>query len=205
MVINNKGALRMKDKIAIMLNGKPMLPGTLAEYYNVCGKTPCRCKDKDNPQKHGPYFQLSYNLCKKNSSISVKKSDADLIRQMTDNYRIQVQNIQDLSLELLELYKKEGCQAMIDKYNLLIEREIAKKMGIRPESATLREAKNSLDKWKSKSIERRLEIEKLKVKIRDLNTSRDNWKSKALQAKTTIKELRSEILSSKKKLLSKNH
>ena len=127
-----------------------------------------------------------------------------MIRQMTNNYRMQVQNIQDLSLELLELYKKEGCQAMIDKYELLIEREISKKMGRRPESAVLRESKKSQDKWKSKSIERRFEIEKLKVKVRDLSVSRDNWKSKAIQAETTVKELQSEILSSKKKLLSKS-
>lgn len=188
----------MKEKIAIMLSGKLMLPGTLAEYYNVCGKTPCRCKDKDNPQKHGPYFQLSYNLRKKNSSILVKKRDAELIRQMTDNYRIQVQNTQDLSLELLELYKNEGCQAMIDKYELLTEREIGKKIGGRPESAVLRETKTSLEKWKNKSIKRRIEIEKLKIKVRDLSVSRDNWKSKAIQAETTVKELQSEILISKK-------
>ncbi|MCK5015373.1 MAG: hypothetical protein KAS66_16320 [Candidatus Omnitrophica bacterium] len=188
----------MKDKIAIMLNGKLMLPGTLAEYYNVCGKTPCRCKDKDNPQKHGPYFQLSYNLRDKNSSISVKKRDAELIRQMTDNYRIHVQNTQDLSLELLELYKNEGYQTMIDKYERLIEHEISKKTGARPESAVLRETKTSLEKWKNKSIERRIEIEKLKVKVRDLSASRDNWKSKAVQTGTAVKELQAEVLTLKK-------
>lgn len=189
----------MKDKIAIMLSGKLMLPGTVAEYYNVCGKIPCRCKDKDNPQKHGPYSQLSYNLSGKNSSISVKKGDAEFIRQMTDNYRIHVQNTQELSLELLELYKNEGYQAMVDKYEHLIDREISKKTGRKPESIVLRETKTSLDKWKSKSVERRVELEKLKIKVRDLSASRDNWKSKAVQSKTTVKELEEKVLTLKKK------
>jgi len=38
----------------------PMHPGSLSEQYNVCGKPGCRCKDPKNPQKHGPYYQLSF-------------------------------------------------------------------------------------------------------------------------------------------------
>lgn len=64
----------MKNEIKTILCGNPVLPGTVGEHYNVCGKTPCRCKDKDNPQKHGPYYQLSYNLKGKNSSIASKNS-----------------------------------------------------------------------------------------------------------------------------------
>ena len=33
--------------------------GSVSEQYNVCGNPTCRCKDKDNPQKHGPYYQLT--------------------------------------------------------------------------------------------------------------------------------------------------
>ena len=65
----------MKKKISTLLSGKPILLGTVGVYYNVCGKTPCRCKDKDNPQKHGPYYQLSYSLKGKNSSISIKAEE----------------------------------------------------------------------------------------------------------------------------------
>jgi len=39
---------------------KAMRPGSISEQYNVCGKSGCRCKDKKNPEKHGPYFKLSY-------------------------------------------------------------------------------------------------------------------------------------------------
>jgi hypothetical protein len=37
-----------------------MRPGSLSKQYNVCGKSNCRCKDPQNPQRHGPYYQLSW-------------------------------------------------------------------------------------------------------------------------------------------------
>lgn len=37
-----------------------MRPGSLSKQYNVCGKPNCRCKDPKNPQRHGPYYQLSW-------------------------------------------------------------------------------------------------------------------------------------------------
>jgi hypothetical protein len=188
----------MKDELITLLGGKPILPGTVGEYYNVCGKTPCRCKNKDNPQKHGPYYQLSYNLKGKNSSISIKKTDVEIIRKMTDNYRMHIQHTQELSLELLELYKNEGLQAMISKYEALVDREISRKSGRRSESVILRETKTSLNKWKSKSIERRVEIDKIKVKVRDLTASRENWKSKAKRANGRADELQAELVQLKK-------
>ena len=37
-----------------------MRPGSLSQQYNVCGKAGCRCKNPQNPQRHGPYYQLSW-------------------------------------------------------------------------------------------------------------------------------------------------
>jgi hypothetical protein len=37
-----------------------MRPGSISKQYNVCGKANCRCKDPQNPQRHGPYYQLSW-------------------------------------------------------------------------------------------------------------------------------------------------
>jgi len=37
-----------------------MRPGSVSKQYNVCGKPNCRCKDPQNPQRHGPYYQLSW-------------------------------------------------------------------------------------------------------------------------------------------------
>lgn len=190
----------MRDKIATMISGKPILPGTLGEYYNVCGKTPCRCKDKVNPQKHGPYYQLSYNLKGKNSSISIKPSDFSIISKMTDNYREQVSNIQDLGLELLELYKSKGCQAMLDQYENILSRELNKKTGTPSKSTSLKNIESSQEKWKSKALERQSNISKLKVNLTDTTKSRESWKKKYMKEKTKKKIAIEEISTLKKEL-----
>lgn len=48
---------RIKTQLASL---KDMRPGSLSRQYNVCGKAGCRCKDPQNPQRHGPYYQLSW-------------------------------------------------------------------------------------------------------------------------------------------------
>ena len=48
---------RIKTQLAA-LGG--MRPGSLSKQYNVCGKPGCRCKDPEHPQRHGPYYQLSW-------------------------------------------------------------------------------------------------------------------------------------------------
>ena len=48
---------RIKTQLAAL---GEMRPGSLSQQYNVCGKPGCRCKDPENPQRHGPYYQLSW-------------------------------------------------------------------------------------------------------------------------------------------------
>lgn len=65
----------------------PMLPGTVSEQWNKCGKKSCRCKDKENPQKHGPYYQLSYSIGGKSSTMFIKPQDLEDARKRQENYR----------------------------------------------------------------------------------------------------------------------
>lgn len=188
----------MKEQIKNIVQGKPILPGSLEEHYNVCGKTPCRCKDKVNPRKHGPYYRLSYSLKGKNSSVSVKKEDASSIKQMTDNYRQLRSNSLELGLEMIELYRHEGLQGMLNKYEQLFSREINKQSGSKPKSRTLQETCSSRDNWKSKSLDRQSEIDKLRVKVRDLEKSRNSWKTKAMRRKTENNVLKQECENIKK-------
>lgn len=60
-------------------------PGALSEQYNVCGTPGCRCKAKP-PQKHGPYYQLSYSLNKKSTTRFVKKEDLARIKREIKDY-----------------------------------------------------------------------------------------------------------------------
>ena len=48
---------RIKAELAAL---GEMRPGSLSQQYNVCGKPNCRCKDPQHPQRHGPYYQLSW-------------------------------------------------------------------------------------------------------------------------------------------------
>ncbi|HSF10411.1 MAG TPA: DUF6788 family protein [Nitrospirales bacterium] len=49
----------------------PVLPGSLSEQWNVCGTPGCRCKAPSNPKKHGPYYQLSFTVAGKSSTLFV--------------------------------------------------------------------------------------------------------------------------------------
>lgn len=78
-----EGAIeRTKSQIAKL---GELRPGTVSEQYNVCGTPGCRCKAKP-PQKHGPYYQLSYSLNKKSTSRFVKKEDLARIRKEIKDY-----------------------------------------------------------------------------------------------------------------------
>lgn len=188
----------MKEEIGIMIQSKPFLPGTLAEHYNVCGKAQCRCKDKINPRKHGPYYRLSYSLSGKNSSIAVSREDAPFILEMTENYRKFRTNTQILGLEIVESYRKDGLRGMLDKYERITNNEVSKKIGSKPPSRILLETAAGRQKWKTKAVERKSEIEKLQVTIRDLINSRDNWKTKAMHQKKVNQELNRELVEVKK-------
>ena len=65
----------------------PMHPGGLSEQYNVCGKLGCRCKDPRNPQKHGPYYQLSFTWRGKSRTRFVRAERLAGMRQKIANYK----------------------------------------------------------------------------------------------------------------------
>ena len=62
-----------------------MRPGSLSTQYNVCGTPGCRCK-ADPPQKHGPYYQVSFTRKGKSNSKFVKKQDLPAVRKQIKNY-----------------------------------------------------------------------------------------------------------------------
>ena len=65
----------------------PMHPGSLSEQYNVCGKPDCRCKDAKKPQKHGPYYQLSFTWRGKGRTRFVRAERLAEVRRKIDNYK----------------------------------------------------------------------------------------------------------------------
>lgn len=69
-----------------MLELGPMLPGSLSKQWNVCGSPGCRCKDPKHPRRHGPYYQLSYTLRGKSSTVFVRAEDVAEARQRIRRY-----------------------------------------------------------------------------------------------------------------------
>jgi Family of unknown function (DUF6788) len=66
--------------------GADLQPGLLTQQYNVCGKAGCRCK-ANPPQKHGPYYQLSFTRKGKSRTQFVKREDVSLLQQQVRNYQ----------------------------------------------------------------------------------------------------------------------
>ena len=77
-------------------------PGSLSQQYNVCGKAGCRCKASP-PQKHGPYYQLSYTRKGKSSSRFVPARNVQVVKRQLRSYarlRQLVDRWIDLATEL---------------------------------------------------------------------------------------------------------
>jgi len=60
-------------------------PGSLSEQYNVCGVEGCRCKASP-PQKHGPYYQLSFTRKGKATSRFVRRDEVAMVRRQIQSY-----------------------------------------------------------------------------------------------------------------------
>jgi hypothetical protein len=60
-------------------------PGSLTRQYTVCGSPGCRCKARP-PQKHGPYYHLSYTRHGKGGTRLIKPGDLRAVRAAVANY-----------------------------------------------------------------------------------------------------------------------
>ena len=85
-------------------------PGSLSAQYNVCGKPGCRCK-ADPPQKHGPYYQVSFTWQGKSHSEFVRREDLATVRHQVGTYQ-RLRSLVDTwiatALELAQLQRHEA-------------------------------------------------------------------------------------------------
>jgi hypothetical protein len=75
-----------KIKEEIMALGLELQPGVLTQQYNVCGSPGCRCK-ADPPQRHGPYYQLSFTRKGKSRTQFVRRHEFNLVQAHVRNYQ----------------------------------------------------------------------------------------------------------------------
>jgi len=84
--------------------------GSLSEQYNVCGTPGCRCKASP-PQKHGPYYQLSYTRNGKSTTRFVRRDNLSAVKTQLRNHdrlRNLVDRWIDLAIELSDLTTEAG-------------------------------------------------------------------------------------------------
>jgi len=78
----------------------PVLPGSIGKQWNVCGKPGCRCKDPRHPRRHGPYYQLSFTLAGRSSTLFLKAEELAMVRQCIRRYR----RFRELNTQLVTAY-----------------------------------------------------------------------------------------------------
>lgn len=166
-----------------LLQLKPILPGSISEQYNVCGKAGCRCKDKINPKRHGPQLKLGFRVDGKNSTLVVRKADGRIAKEMNDNF-ICLRKVQsDINAEALRVYKELGAEAAYAEIESIIADAKGKPTEEKSESAKLRQSEASRENWKKRAVTRGERLRNSAVTIRDLTSSRENWKEKAMSLK----------------------
>ena len=73
---------RIKGELAALGD---LRPGSLSRQYNVCGKPTCRCKGSP-PEKHGPYYQVSYTRQGRSGTTFVRHPQVATVRRQIRNY-----------------------------------------------------------------------------------------------------------------------
>jgi len=91
---------QLKDQLAFLIRHKIFLPGGISRHFNVCGKPSCRCKDPHHPIKHGPYYQLSFTVAGRSSSVFINEKDLPHARQFVADHR----RFRKLSTALIRSY-----------------------------------------------------------------------------------------------------
>ena len=98
----------IKNRLVELLSEGKMLPGSISEQWNVCGTPGCRCKDPKNPVKHGPYYQLSFTIGGKSSTMFIKKEDLPEVRRRIKRYQQFKTLCRDLVHASVALARKTG-------------------------------------------------------------------------------------------------
>jgi hypothetical protein len=100
----NGGSMDSRIKIERLLTKLnklgPMLPGSISEQWSVCGTPGCACKASENPIKHGPYFQLSFSVKGRSSTMFIKADDVAEARRRVKRYK----EFKELSFELVQAH-----------------------------------------------------------------------------------------------------
>lgn len=188
---------KLRGLVRELIGVGAMLPGSVSHQFNVCGMPGCRCKDKKNPQKHGPYPKLSYGAKGKSSSMFVKEADAERVGKMTENYK----RIRDLTVEIgfamVALCREKGVDEAAGIYDEITRQEKVRSCGgkLTPQARK----RTGEGKWREKALARGSMLDKKRVEARDVRTSRDKWREEALALRKRSADLEDRLEALEKK------
>ena len=89
----------------------PMRPGTLSQQYTACQKPGCKCVDPIQPQKHGPFYKLSYTHGGKSTTQFIRPQFVPEVQKQLATYKKFIALTQQwvsLALELSKLELQEA-------------------------------------------------------------------------------------------------
>jgi Family of unknown function (DUF6788) len=170
----------LQHLIEKQLNLGPLLPGSIKEQYTTCGQPNCRCKDKTNPQKHGPYNQLSFSVKGKSSTMFVKTPDMDKFTGMTEAYKSHRDLTIEIGRQMIKLCREKNIKEAERIYNELYNSAIRKRSGERAETGRMKELRASRNKWKSRAVKRGEQLKKSLATIDSLKNKNDRWHKEVL-------------------------
>jgi hypothetical protein len=84
-----------------------MLPGSLSEQWNVCGTLGCKCKDPQKPIRHGPYYQLSFSVKGRSSTLFVRPEEVPEARRRIRRYQRFKELVMALTQAYVDLARKQ--------------------------------------------------------------------------------------------------
>jgi len=92
---------------AELMNPSKMKAGTYTVQYRTCGNKNCRCFDKKDPFRHGPYYYLVVQNNKQGvrQKIIKDKKEIELLKNY-QAYNELVKRYERVNIELLEIFEK---------------------------------------------------------------------------------------------------
>ena len=94
----------------------PMAIGSFNVSYSRCSSPNCRCRNKDNPQKHIGY-NVSYSIKGKSKAKRVRKAEVEFAQNLTSNYKKHRGVVLELGQTMMELVREVGFEQAQEFYS----------------------------------------------------------------------------------------
>ena len=181
-------------KLMAELSDGPVLPGGVREQYNICGKKNCRCKDPENPVRHGPYTVLSWTVSGQGSSMAVDPGDKASVEEMVERFKTLKRLVNELALGYVDGLRAGGIAEIRRDVPVLADSPAA----LKTLATKAKRLATSRDGWRDKAKRRQALLEKNRITTRDLKKSRSKWRNEAMAARKRRGELECELADSRK-------